>query len=323
MGVQRYDIPTDHAPSGFASRTWVPINSPLTDPGGRVVGVLHHVEDVTAVHDTLTGSLPADTTAPVLSTLRDVLLQAARYRGAQSTQPGTADPGGPEIMRRDRLWHRVTHTARDARPGGCATALCAAAADELPGAEIVLTVYGPDAAPHQLAASSAWAQHLEELQQITGEGPSLQAYATAVPVHAPDLAGHTGRWPGFADAALGHSAAAVHAFPLRTASVTLGTLTLYRRESGPPPAALLDDARAFADMATVVLLADTDTDIAEAIATSSDDLHIAVGVLASALNISTDDAYVRLRVTAYTTGHTLIDSARATLARYLRPPDQP
>ncbi len=322
MGLQRYDITTTDAPEEFTSRTWVPVNSPLTDPDGRVVGLLHHVEDVTTVHDTLTGALPADSAALAPATLRDLVLLAARYRTAL-TQPGTplADPA-PGITRRDWLWHRVVHAARDARPGGCAAALCAAAADELPGADAVLTVYGSGTASCQLAAASTWAQHLEELQQITGEGPSLDAYTTTAPVHTSDLAGDTMRWPGFTDAVRGH-AAAIDSFPLRTASVTLGTLTFYRREPGPLPAAQLADARAFADMATVVLLADTGTDIAEHIATSADDLHIAVGVLAAALNISTDEAHARLRATAYTTGRTLTDTARDTLARHLRPPRNP
>ncbi|WP_410651443.1 hypothetical protein [Amycolatopsis sp. cmx-4-54] len=92
-----------------------------------------------------------------------------------------------------------------------------------------------------------------------------------------DLACHSGSWPGFTDAACGQ-VGAVDAFPLRTATVTLGTLTLYRRGPGPLPAAHLADARASADMATVVLLADAGTDITDHIATSTDDLHIAVGV---------------------------------------------
>ena len=51
MGVQRYDIPD--AAGSFRMETWSPVNPPLVDGDGRIVGVLHHVEDITAVHDVL------------------------------------------------------------------------------------------------------------------------------------------------------------------------------------------------------------------------------------------------------------------------------
>jgi PAS domain-containing protein len=46
MAIQRYDI---RAPEGaFVERHWQPINTPLHDGNGRLVFLLHHVEDVTA-----------------------------------------------------------------------------------------------------------------------------------------------------------------------------------------------------------------------------------------------------------------------------------
>ena len=36
-------------PTGFVSRTWSPVNSPVLDVAGRAVGVLHHVEDITGL----------------------------------------------------------------------------------------------------------------------------------------------------------------------------------------------------------------------------------------------------------------------------------
>lgn len=151
----------------------------------------------------------------------------------------------------------------------------------------------------------------------------MGAYATKTPVHAADLHGHGDRWPGFVDAALGHGAAAVHAFPLRTAAVTLGTLTLYRREPSPLPPDVLDDARVLADIAGVVLLDDTTTEITDHIAAGGDAVAVALGVLAAALRVGTDEAHSRLRATAYATGRTLADVARDTLARYVCPLEGP
>lgn len=45
MAVQRYDI--RDAEGRFLERHWQPINSPLFDPNGSLVFLLHHVEDVT------------------------------------------------------------------------------------------------------------------------------------------------------------------------------------------------------------------------------------------------------------------------------------
>jgi hypothetical protein len=45
MALQRYDVQAQRG--GFVEKTWLPVNSPVRDADGRVVGVLHHVEDVT------------------------------------------------------------------------------------------------------------------------------------------------------------------------------------------------------------------------------------------------------------------------------------
>ncbi|MGO8873773.1 MAG: PAS domain-containing protein [Acidimicrobiales bacterium] len=49
MDVQHYDIrrPSDQG-GGFEVRYWSPVNSPVVDPDGRLVAIIHRVEDVTA-----------------------------------------------------------------------------------------------------------------------------------------------------------------------------------------------------------------------------------------------------------------------------------
>ncbi|MBV9831333.1 MAG: PAS domain-containing protein, partial [Marmoricola sp.] len=53
MALQRYDV-RDPGTGGFVHKSWLPRNSPLRDPDGRTVGVLHHVEDVTQLLGTTT-----------------------------------------------------------------------------------------------------------------------------------------------------------------------------------------------------------------------------------------------------------------------------
>jgi PAS domain-containing protein len=45
MAVQRYDIRTPDGP--FVERHWQPLNTPIHDDTGKLVCLLHHVEDVT------------------------------------------------------------------------------------------------------------------------------------------------------------------------------------------------------------------------------------------------------------------------------------
>ncbi|MEQ3553795.1 ANTAR domain-containing protein [Pseudonocardia nematodicida] len=69
MPVQRYDVPAPAGGPGFVQRVWVPVNSPVRDPDGRLVGVLHHVEDVTGllVAEPAPAEDPGGTAAAVLA----------------------------------------------------------------------------------------------------------------------------------------------------------------------------------------------------------------------------------------------------------------
>ncbi|POX63105.1 protein phosphatase [Streptomyces sp. Ru62] len=48
MGLQKYDIPVTGRPGVFEERWWSPVNTPVLGPDGRVVYIIHRVEDVTA-----------------------------------------------------------------------------------------------------------------------------------------------------------------------------------------------------------------------------------------------------------------------------------
>ena len=57
MGVQRYDVPLADTPDGFVERYWCPVNTPIIDANGDVIGILHSVEDVTDYHDDVAAAL--------------------------------------------------------------------------------------------------------------------------------------------------------------------------------------------------------------------------------------------------------------------------
>ncbi|GAA0615847.1 hypothetical protein GCM10010174_37220 [Kutzneria viridogrisea] len=94
MGVQRYDVPSPDGSSAFVPMTWAPVNSPLTDPGGHVVGVLHHVEDVTAVQETLDCVRAADLVG-ASSVAGEAMRLATHYRrGLGRRDRRTGEPAG-------------------------------------------------------------------------------------------------------------------------------------------------------------------------------------------------------------------------------------
>ncbi|MFD6432611.1 PAS domain-containing protein [Streptomyces venezuelae] len=351
MGIQRYDIPESRAPGGFRVKAWSPVNSPLTDADGRIVGVLHHVEDITTVYESLRhagGGSAADGAGQPTALLRGVMLALAFHqRAARMTGPaapvglsgagagaragagaGTSGASAVDLARRDALWHGITHAARQSPPGrGCLAAVCDCAVRELPGADAaVITLHGSGSHGGgsqnvQLAATSLWGQQAEELQWLTGSGPSLAAFATGEPVLVPLLDQPGSSWPLFTDAACRIGAGAAFAYPLSTSTTTVGTLTLYHRGRGlaKPPA----DAEVFAQIAAAVLLADLEGDIAERARATADrgDINTAIGVLAATQQISTNDALAWLRTVARTKAMPLADFAREVLAR--RPPEVP
>ncbi|GAA1220795.1 hypothetical protein GCM10009665_08640 [Kitasatospora nipponensis] len=49
MALQKYDVEDPERPGVFEERYWSPVNSPVTGPGGRVVLIVHRVEEVTAL----------------------------------------------------------------------------------------------------------------------------------------------------------------------------------------------------------------------------------------------------------------------------------
>ncbi len=255
--------------------------------------------------------------------------RAVEHRAAAAADRRRADDCGtpqsvrlaetePQVSRRDELWHRVVHAARHADPSaGCAAAVAEATLRSVPGVDaVVITIRGDGLAQHELASTGQWGHRAEELQYTTGEGPSVTAFTTGRPISVPELAERGGEWPGFVDAALGCGVGAVFAFPL-TASVPLGTVTLYRRGTGTPPAGLAD-AHELAGLATAVLVADADSEVLEQVGGAHDDVSIAVGMLSARHDLTSDQALARLRAAAFTSGRSLAVVAQEVVTRHRR-----
>lgn len=87
MGLQRYDVIASGR-DAFVEKTWLPVNTAVRDPDGKIVGILHHVEDVTQL-----------VTTTALE--RDLLAQHETCRPPPGTQSWA------EALRRDSLQRRA------------------------------------------------------------------------------------------------------------------------------------------------------------------------------------------------------------------------
>jgi len=110
-----------------------------------------------------------------------------------------------------------------------------------------------------MAASSEQARLLELFQLQNEEGPCVEAFQSGQPVTETELRSALGGWPRFTPYAVGAGFRSVYALPMRLRSTIIGALNLFRAEPGPMPAADVQLAQAFADVASVAILQDQAT----------------------------------------------------------------
>lgn len=86
--LHRYDIPAPHG-RGFARKHWIATNSPLRSEDGRVIGALHHPEDMTAVAELVAAAAEPGSEAPSMdqqlwrSLVATLAFEADGHRQAQ------------------------------------------------------------------------------------------------------------------------------------------------------------------------------------------------------------------------------------------------
>lgn len=187
-----------------------------------------------------------------------------------------------------------------------------------------LMLAGPDGALQVLASTSEESHLIEVLQQETGAGPCVECFITGVPVTIRDIAGTGDRWPRFKDAASAQGFQSVHAFPLRVRGKTIGAMNLFRADTGELSEEDVAIGQALADVSTISIL--QERTIRES-AVVNDQLQRALnsrilveqakGVISQISNVSTNEAFERLRSYARSHRSSLTDTAEAVLNRTL------
>ena len=179
-----------------------------------------------------------------------------------------------------------------------------------------------------LCATDQVSQLIEELQYTLGEGPCMDAYQQDQVVAEPDLADPvTRRWPNFTPPTLAAGVRAVFGFPLRTGTVRLGALNLYRNLPGPLTGDQHADALVVADVAARWVLEaqagappGTVAGELEAGADFHFTVHNAAGIVSAQRGISVTEALIRLRAFSFSSDRPLADVAQDVIARTLRLP---
>ncbi len=228
-------------------------------------------------------------------------------------------------MAGDRL-HRVLAALSAGGDGWSSARLCQACTQIVGVSGAGVMLMSGDIPQGSLCATDQVSQLIEELQYTLGEGPCMDAYQQDQVVAEPDLADPvTRRWPTFTPPTLAAGVRAVFGFPLRTGTVRLGALNLYRNLPGPLTGDQHADALVVADVAARWVLeaqagapAGTVAEELEAGADFHFAVHNAAGIVSVQEYISVTEALIRLRAYSFSYDRPLAEVAHDVIAHKLR-----
>ncbi|KUJ64895.1 protein phosphatase [Streptomyces albus subsp. albus] len=235
MALQRYDVESTERPGEWEERYWSPINAPVLDADGRVVVLVHRVEEVTELiraRHRASGSRAQVLEAELYTRSRELQEVNERLRQAHAREREVALALQDAMLPAPHLAGHHQAAVRY-RPAVGALNVCGDWYDlvELPGDLMVITV--GDVVGHGLAAAGVMGQLRSAL--------SAASRVAAGPAQALEV---LGLYAGAVDGAESTTVASVHI------DWTTGTLT-YSSAGHPPPALLHKDGTVvFLDQAT-------------------------------------------------------------------------
>jgi hypothetical protein len=223
-----------------------------------------------------------------------------------------------------RVWGWIA-AAHDGDGPVSVAAVCRAAVRELDVDGASVTAASTPLTGEPLFASDGLSARLEELQFTLGEGPGTADLRLGFPELIPDLELAAGRWPGFAAAAVAAGARAMFAVPLQAGAIRVGVLSLYRRRSGPLAGGQLADVLVLAEIALQLIL-DAAAGVSgrpgyrplEGLSDRRAEVYQAIGMISVQLDVSLEEASVRLRARAFAAGTELGQVADDVVTRHMR-----
>ena len=214
----------------------------------------------------------------------------------------------------------ATVVARDPARAPLTGRLCFACRDLLGADSASITVETTTPNRVMVGATDDRARRLEDLQDVTGEGPSIDAFVSGAALIVTLNEAAIERWPLFGPAARDAvGELKIYAFPMRPGTSTLGTVSLL----------LLDHSELREDLASAQFLTDAvgaallkdplaHGDPAHSGSWSErSQVHQATGMVVAQLGVSTEDALALLRAHAFALGMGLTEVASKVIGREL------
>lgn len=193
---------------------------------------------------------------------------------------------------------------------------------------VAITMSGTSVDRVTVCSTNETARHLEDLQEVLGEGPSIDAYRTGRVVRMGLDVASGARWPLFVDAVRRDvEAGSLCSLPMRAGPMTIGVMSMY----GVLDAVLHEpvvDAMYLCDAVGSALLHDPGVHgegVPGEAWSNRAQVHQATGMVVAELGVGVDDALALLRAHAFSDDSDLEDIADRVVRRELRfsesPPD--
>ncbi|MEU7860883.1 GAF domain-containing protein [Nonomuraea sp. NPDC049141] len=219
----------------------------------------------------------------------------------------------------DRIWALIAGSARRRGSPVSVQDVCVAGVEAVAvsGAGVSLVVH-ERLEPAHLAGRLG--RELLEAELATGDGPCVEAVWGSGPVLVPDMAACEGRWPAFSEVA---RVGAVFAYPLVMGAVKVGVLVLCRDRPGELAPREQGDALILAGAALTLLLGGRGRMSGHRMPPAASpalgvEIYQAAGMVSAQLDISVEEALLRLRAYAFTHDEPLSRVARRVVLRRLR-----
>ncbi|MFN4000845.1 GAF and ANTAR domain-containing protein [Microcella sp.] len=200
--------------------------------------------------------------------------------------------------------------------------LCGPFMTQLPVSGALLSVVDRHGHRATVRTTDPVAARWDELELELGAGPLHDAMVDSRPQLVPDVA-HSAMTPLLASPLARLGVRALFAFPLIMGSATVGVAGLYRNRPGALSAESLSRAIALARSATVPAVqealrlaeSEVDTDERETRPGLRREVHQATGMISAQLDVSTTEAFARLRAYAITTNRSISAVSLDVVAR--------
>lgn len=217
------------------------------------------------------------------------------------------------------LGHLTRVLAGTARQSPLPVRLCLAFTEIVAAEGAAITIGFTAADRATLCATDAFADRIEDSQDMLREGPSLDAFRTRSSICGLAHAEQVSRWPMLSQALdRPKKPVLLHAFPMCPDSEVLGVLSAYQsHERGLSRSSA--EAQFLADAIGIAVLGRMDAGDLEAENPwgTRDQVSQATGMVVAQLRISPPDALALLRAHAFAHATTVAEVSRAILTRQL------